>query len=380
MSKNDISISVGGKKYTGWKSVQITQSLETLSSQFMLSVVDKHDQKSNEDWLLRPQDECVIYLGDDKLITGYIDDVSNNIAADTHEIKINGRDKTGDLVDCNYIEPLNSWSKKNLFNFAITLCEPFGIGVSKSSDIDISQTFAPTVNKSDTVFENINKHAKDLGILFITDSEGNVLLTNSGNTKTNDVLEYGKNIKRGNVSHTYSERFSKYILEAQTSIKSNNAGWGSNIKIKAETSDDGIKRYRPKLIKSSRPLTNAIAKKTVQWESSYRAGQSQTFNITVQGFRQSNDDIWKINTLVDVYAPPLYINPMTELLIVGITFILNESGSITQLQLKRKDVYTKKPGTPKNVKAVNSLGWDRLNRQKSGADARNLEIGGKPLG
>jgi len=254
------------------------------------------------------------------------------------------------------------------------------VTVTKTSDVDITETFAPTVNKSDSVFDNINKKAKDLGLLVITNSEGNVLLTNSGTTKCNDVLEYGKNILRGNVSHTYSERFSKYILESQSLPKLTKGIWSTNLRIKSESIDECIKRYRPKLIKSSRPLTNSIAKKTVQWESNYRAGQSQSFNITVQGFRESNGDIWEINKLIDVYAPTLYINPMTELLIVGVTFSLSDAGSTTQLQLKRKDVYDKKPSIPKNITPVNSLGWDQLTKHKSGGDVTNLTIGDTVLG
>ena len=101
MSDNIIYISVGGRKYTNWTSVKIDTSLETLTSSFTLSVVDKNIQKENSDWPIRPQDECIIFIGGEKIITGYIDELKVNVTKDSHIINIVGRDKTSDIVDCN---------------------------------------------------------------------------------------------------------------------------------------------------------------------------------------------------------------------------------------------------------------------------------------
>jgi len=79
---NIISISVDGKKYSGWTEATITTSMETLTSSFQLKVVDKINQDDNSVWPLQTQDECSIYIDNEKIITGYIDDVTVEIAGD----------------------------------------------------------------------------------------------------------------------------------------------------------------------------------------------------------------------------------------------------------------------------------------------------------
>lgn len=367
LDDNYVSISVDRKKYSGWSAITISKSLENLASSFDLVVIDKTNQKTNAEWLLRTQKECAVYIGKDKIITGFIEKVDADISFDSHNIKVSGRTKTADLIDCNYTESNKSFSKKSILTLARTLLEPFNINVSAGAGADVSQIFQFTVNSSDSIFKSLNQKANDLGLLLLTDSNGNLLITNSGNTKCKDSLEYGKSILSAEVSFDYTDRFSDYIVQAQTLPKEQKGAWATNINIQATSKDISIVRNRPKVIKVSSPLTRTTAQEYANWEALVRAAQSQTITIQVQGFRDGSGAVWDINKLIDVKIPPLYINPITELLITGVDFSLSENGTITKLTLKRKDAYIAKPFRSKKVQSLPSLGWDKLKRNSSSA-------------
>ena len=359
MPDNSIYISVDGKKFTGWTDVKISKSLETLTSSFELTATDKHLPDRNQDWLLRPQDECIISVGTEVLLTGYIDKLIPSVSKDSHTIKIIGRDKTSDIVDCSYTESKSSFSKVTMYTLIQKLVEPFGLTVKKDSSVSDTEKFQFTVNKNDSIFNNLNKKANDLGILLITNSSGEIVLTNSGDATIDDVLEYGDNVESATVTYDYTNRFSEYIVNAQSLYKQSKGNWGTNIKITATSEDEGIKRYRPKLIKPNSPLSRTLAQKRANWEALIRSAKSQLINVTIPGFRTRGGVLWDLNKLVDVLIPPLYINPTVALLITAVEFSLSSSGTFTKMTLKRPDAYTSEPGR-KISKVSNSLGWDRL--------------------
>ncbi len=365
MPDSRVHISVDGIKYTGWLSLNISKSIETLTSSFQLRVADKDNQTSNADWLLQTQKECKIYIDDELGITGYIDSVNASISGDSHTIKISGRDKTADLVDCSYVETPRSFKKIKLLSLANTLLTPFGLIAKLGVNVTANDRFQFTVNTTDSVFKNLNKKAQDFGLLLITDAKSNLIIANSGDVTIDDSIEYGRNILSANVSYDYTDRFRDYTIQAQTLSKQVPGKWARNISVKGTASDSGIIRYRPKLIKNSSPLTSTGAQENAKWEALIHAAHSQTVSVTVQGFRDTNGNLWDVNRLISVDIPPLYINPALEMLITSVEFSLSDSGSTTKLSLKRSDAYTSKPYRKKSVKSVNKLGWDALKRGRA---------------
>lgn len=350
-----ISISVNEQKYSGWTKVSIRRSMESLSGSFSLTVVDDKKQINNEIWPLKTQDQCIIRIGDDKIISGAIDAVNAEISSDTHNIRITGRDKTADLIDCSARN--ESISKTNILNLAKTLVEPFGIAVKLAEGVDVSSFFKYTVNSSESVFEALDKKAKELGVLIITDKEGNLIITNSSSEKTKDSLIFGQNVKSGTSNFDFRNRYSEYKVQSQASSKGGGWGGGSSgkISILGIASDEVVRRFRPLIIRAESQMTNALAKKRAEWEALIRAAKSETISVVVSGYRQTNDALWEINKLADVLIPPLYVNPATQLLITGVEYLLDENGSFTRIVLKRKDVYTSDPTA--NIKKQKNVGW-----------------------
>ena len=82
-------------------------------------------------------------------------------------------------------------------------------------------------------------------------------------------------------------------------------------------------------------------------------GNADVLTYSVQGWRQSNGDLWKINSLVRVVDPMLDVEQ--DLLIAKISFRLsNSGGSTTELTLKDKNAFliTDLPEIEKSKKNV----------------------------
>jgi prophage tail gpP-like protein len=112
------------------------------------------------------------------------------------------------------------------------------------------------------------------------------------------------------------------------------------------------------LIDADGEINSKRAQLRANWEANVRAAQSQEVNVTVQGFFEEDGvTLWEPNKIVEIFAPALYLNPPTEMLITGVNYELSESGSKTTLNLKRPDAFTVEPApTVKGDKKVGFVG------------------------
>ncbi len=106
-----ISLSAGGQVYSGWTKVSITRSLENMAGSFDLELTYKW-QGSDDKYKafvepIKQGQPCVVKIGNDTVITGYVDDWVPSYDENQVIIAVSGRDKTADLVDCS-VEYANS--------------------------------------------------------------------------------------------------------------------------------------------------------------------------------------------------------------------------------------------------------------------------------
>ena len=170
---NNVNLTVNGSKYSGWKSININLGLEQLSGTFELVVSEKWPDNLTAR-KMRPGEACTVDIEGQIIITGYVDDVLPSLDSDSHSVSIKGRDKTGDLVDCSAIYKTGEWTNKKLDVIAANLCEPFGITVIVNTDI--GEPFKKeTIQQGETVFEILDRLARQRGVLLTSDGLGNLI-------------------------------------------------------------------------------------------------------------------------------------------------------------------------------------------------------------
>lgn len=128
-----VSLTVGGKIIEGWDSVRVTRGIERFPSDFDLGLMD-YFPGSDQKQLVKEGMHCQVKLGNDLVVTGYVDDWSPAISRSRHEVRASGRSKCADLVDCSAEWPNNVINNSNALDIASRLASHYNIGVS--TDVD----------------------------------------------------------------------------------------------------------------------------------------------------------------------------------------------------------------------------------------------------
>lgn len=337
MYSEEIILTIAGTKFTGWKQASITKSIEACSGSFSCTIVPLNEVQFAS---LVPGAPCVVSIGEDKLITGYLDSVSPSGDLDSgFQLTVEGRDKTGDLVDCSVERAPYTWKNLSLYAFAKVICAPFDITVSHSGSFeDPKEDFDLEIGESP--FEALSKAAKSRSVLLIPDAQGNLFIGSPGVERLHDSLVLGKNIRTFNAEYNGIDRFHKYVVKGQKSGQGSVWGTSKNTNIHAAAIDEEIRSPRVKIFSADSAETNSIARARASWEATSRAAQAERMTVSVSGFRQSNGDLWRMNYRVPILIDTNFFYIKTEMLVSSISYTLNEDGRVTALTLKRKDVYT----------------------------------------
>jgi prophage tail gpP-like protein len=97
---DDVTIQTGSQQFQGWQTVSITRSCETIPNSWALTASAEFLQGAALAGT-RPGQSCLIYIGSDLVITGWIDRRSIPIDAHNHQVALSGRRITRYLVDCS---------------------------------------------------------------------------------------------------------------------------------------------------------------------------------------------------------------------------------------------------------------------------------------
>lgn len=334
---SELNLFLGTQIFSGWKSINVTRSIEHVAGQFTLGVTVA---RGDDPALLTPGPACQLEIDGQRIITGYVDAVERVIDATTHTITLTGRDKTGDLVDCAAMYKGGQWRSATLEKIANDLCAPFGVGVIwEAEGKDAAAPFKVwQIEPSETVFENLARAARHRGIIITSNPDGDLVFTKAG-AQSIAVLSLGKEIQRLQTTQSWAERFSLYRIQGD-----NAAGglWGETQTaaqtsgIKKDTADGEITRYRPTIILSDDNLTAKTGAARGDWERRRAMAHGQPVTVTLTTWQTPGGDIWQPNRLVTINAPGESLNN-AELLIVSVSLTLDESGEHAELQLMPRD-------------------------------------------
>lgn len=367
--QNRVSIRVGGKVYDGWKSVSIQIGMDQMSRIFGLSVTDVFP--GNTDFhRLRNGDLVQLYIGDDLVCTGYITKVDVNYDGKKVDVKVTGQSKTVDLVECCPVAKYgvgskkdeNAWkgvvvgkdgkkkevppsaiqttSWKNLKTSEImaSLAAPYGIAVHSVGEVG-DKLANHTVVPGETVSESINRLITKDNLVVMDDEAGDLVIVDVGSEgECSDALELGKNILTGKATFDASKLFSRYVVLGQHSGTDTDFG-------RSASEDKGIvdsvlvSRPRLKVIKDQGQSAKMTCGKRADFEKRYQEALYQSATYTVQGWRQSDGSLWKVNSFVHVEDKLLLKEG--RFLIKKVSFALSSSGLLTTFEVCPAEGYTR---------------------------------------
>src|SRR3546814_336625 len=202
---------------------------------------------------------------------------SSDLSVDNHAIRVTGRDRAADLVDCAAVHKPGSWSGRKLEQIATELVKPFGLKVTARASTGAAfKSFA--LQQGECVWEAIGRLCKFRGVLVQATADGNVEIITPGKRKASFKLAQGDNVLAGEATHDVRDRFSRYILKGQ-SAGDDEANGTTTSQARADSADAAVKRYRPLMIIADEQADTATLKKRAAWEATVRAGRTQLGHI-----------------------------------------------------------------------------------------------------
>lgn len=351
---DNISLLVDGRRYFGWKTVRITRSIESLSGSFSLDALDRWGSL-RESWPILEEDQCQVQVSGTNVITGYVDKRSLSISSESRTLNFSGRDKAAALVDCSAIPSAWSFRTLTLLEFSAMLAQPFGVRVSVQPGLRLDvQKFV--VSPGETVYESIHRGATAIGVLLVSDGNGGIRITRSGSERASSLVE-GQNVLSASVEYDGSERFRRYVLSTQSAAT--DESFGQSTRVKAEAFDPGVRRSdRVLLIRPDRGYSVAEGRRRADWEARVRAAKADQISVTVQGWTQTDGNLWPVNAICSVRVPSIGV--IGDLLISQVEYSISSGGQITTISLVRPDAFTPEP-TSAEVKTSGGR-WKELNR------------------
>lgn len=334
---DDVTLSINGTDYAGWKGVTVVRSIDSVCGSFELSVSDRWPNQ-NIPRAIREGDECQVFLGNDVVITGFVDGVSPAITKDDHSLAVRGRDKTCDLVDCSAEIDSYELVDENLSGIASMICEKFAVELKVQTDVGESfERFS--IQPGDSAFSIIERAARQRGVTCTTDGNGALVLNARGVFKpAGDRLEEGVNVLAATGDYDWTERYSHYRALGQMPSLNDGAD-DPKADLHGQARDSNVMRYRPLIITCEMYTHPLTVEKRAKCECVWRAGKSLRVNVQVMGWRQSNGGLWEPGYTVHVISPSLYLDDV-ELVIRTVRYSINDSsGQIAELEMTRPDAY-----------------------------------------
>lgn len=345
MKSNLVTVTAGGQVLSGWTDVRITMGVERLPSDFEVTMTEVSPATLYK-VLVRKGDAFQLKIGDDLVITGYIDHVVPGISPDGHWIKITGRSKCADLVDCSAEWAGGQISGSSALVIAQKLASVYGPNqegipvASNITDLPVIPQF--NLMLGETPYEIIERICRYSAALVYDRPDGSLYLSRVGSTIAASGVVEGTNVQAAWVDQAADQIYSDYAGLLQSVEIMGDLGTGGN-QVKT-TTDPNCRRHRKLIIiAESGNGSQDLLQQRVEWEAAHRTGRSTVVRATLDSWRDSAGTLWTPNTLVPVELPTLKINS-TNLVLGEVTFTLNQqSGHTAELTLMPAAAYTPQP-------------------------------------
>jgi prophage tail gpP-like protein len=353
-----VELLIGGAIYAGWTDFRVTRSMDRAAGDFDLTVTERWPGRT-EAWRILPFGEVDLRLGGDPVLKGYVDVVEPEIDAKQHRVRIRGRSKTCDLVDCTPELRGTEFRGATLPAIARALSQPFGIEVVTEAP-EGAAFGVEAKEKTDTAWKTIERLGRLRGVVCHDDEQGRLVLTRAGERRAAGSLELGRNLLAVSARIDVSKRFSRYVSMTQRQTgaavardgdgdtddaeEAEQPNAGVQVSVTGVATDPDVPRNRPKIFRAEGAGDTAFAQQRAVWAAATARAKSLQVEATALGWRKDDGALWRLNELVAIKADELRLDH--DLLVIGTEFTLGEDGRRTRLTLTPKEALLPEPLRP----------------------------------
>lgn len=293
-----IVLRVAGNDYPQFMDVSVSWDAESPERSFALTCAF---EDAGPDFSKTPPfaegDECALFANGSNLVTGAIESIQPRLSkSGGRTLSVSGKGKARDICECQPVHPTGQINNKTLYAAAQELLQPFGVSIA----LGVTANMTPRdfrINRSQTVFRNLDRWARQEGLYITGLADGSVELTKHGSKRHAGAIIEGVNLIEGESELSDKGRYSHVEVIGQGRDKD-----GKPIKAKAIATDSGVKRFRNRRITSDVATTQAEAKARAEEAVRSSIGHAVKASVTVQGFRDDGGRLftpgWTIGTVI----------------------------------------------------------------------------------
>jgi prophage tail gpP-like protein len=336
----ELTLIVEGQAISGWQEVSLTLGMEQIPNHFEIGLTERYPGEANQ-ILVKRGDACQVKLGDDLVLTGWIDRYITEGDANGLQVRIVGRGLTSDLVDCSAEWPGGQISGANAAEIATRLCAAYGIAVRQSGAPGAA---IPQFNfmLGETPFAIIESICRFAGLLFYEDAAGALVIGPLGEVEAASGVVEGANLERARVTFAHDQRFSEYQVYLMAAQVLGDVGQGGNQL--AVEKDPGVTRNRKRYIIAEAPSGGQdVTRRRAVWERARRAGRGTHIDATVDSWRDGAGKLWAPNTIVPVSMPSWRQPEGLKRVLSQVRFERDKSGTRARLELMPKAAFLPEP-------------------------------------
>lgn len=371
-----IKLEINGVPFTNFLSLSVTRSMENFSGSFNFKASNADRQR----FPIRKGSACKITYYNSKgaptvLLTGFVEVITPSIDDSNHDITIQGRDRTGDLIDSTLSQDSVQFSATpTLVEIIQKVMQSVGVVLPIINNAGTIDAFAPyelvAGQAGQGAFDFLEKQARRRQVLLTTDGGGNVVITrtgtvNSGFKLLNQLDDPNNNVLSASASYDDTKRYNKYICVAQKNLTGQNpypADDADNeeelVSVSSEpVYDTEIRAGRTLVLVAENATTSDELTQRAQWEANIRKARSASYKAVVQGFENpANARMFKDNELYPIVD---YDNAISATMLAKeLTYNVDESGGTkTTFTFVDKNAYSLELNEP-TFDAVNQVGDD----------------------
>ena len=338
---DDVSLLIGGRRWSGWTDVRITRGIERLPSDFQVSLTEFSPTERGRGIEILRGDSVQVLIGEDAVLTGYVDRIMRSLDTRSHTVTITGRSKCADLVDAAAEWPGGQIVGSTVLEIAQKLAAPYGINVTAPGDPGPA---IPKFNlmRGETPYSIIERLCRFGQLLAYDDPDGDLVLSTVSNRQTASGFREGVNVMRASLGATMDQRFSEYFSYQQSVATLNDIGEGGDLQ--ATIFDTVVPRHRRRIIisETSGGIGWEIAGRRAGWEAARRRGRSTVVQLSTDSWRDSKGIVYAPNRLALVELPTLRAS--SALLTIGeVTYHSGPGGTQCDLTLMPPEAFTPQP-------------------------------------
>ena len=329
MPEQKVTLKVSGVEYGGWTSVSITTALESFYRSFSVVSSRKANDAGVLEFGIAAEDEVEVFIDDDKVLTGYVTKVSAAYGATGIDLRVDG--VGAPWVMCKSSLPYEApktYDNMPAVDVLRQICGYFGVELF--AQIDTTDKWSISFSADEEIQGKLTDLVKKKTVLLSEDESGRLVLTQpGGGGRANDVIQNGVNVLEARLEIDAEKLYGKYIVYGQ----------GANPTSTRPVSDNQLVGCCEGDALWKRVLAKKQSGNAIQTELDARAGllrdyleaTAKKLTYKVHGWRQSNGELWRVNTSVRVDDSNFVLKE--NFLIAGVSYSLSSSGTVSTLQL-----------------------------------------------